>query len=373
MKLAQFTTLSVGGIGMSVTHLERAHEFYSAAQIDSRFRSGHILGGGSNVVISDNPLAEALVIIRSQSRVNLPPVDAEGTVTFDAAEPWSDVADALVLAGLKSVENLVGIPGTVGGAVVQNIGAYGSELSSVVHSVTVYDREDNETLCLTAEECDFSYRNSLFKGSTSPRFVVMSLRLHVQFGASHVPNYDELAEVLELRDGPRPHGYSISSVRSAVLSLRASKNMIFDASDGESRGVGSFFVNPLVSVDEIPRIAAATPCAVEDVPHYPVDAASNNGNSQRWPVLTKVPAAWLIENAGFLKGYRSGRIGLACGHALSIVNATGAGLAEEILELASQIRAAVQTKFGVSLDLEPILLGFSPKELDKYSLGSLAT
>ena len=246
-------------------------------------------------------------------------------------------------AGLSGIEALSGIPGNLGAAPMQNIGAYGQEIAETVRGVGVYDRELRRTRQLSAAECEFSYRNSLFK--RSERFVVLSVQLRLTpSGLSQPVRYLELARALGIEPG---ESAPLSEVRNAVLELRRGKGMVLDPADPDSRSAGSFFLNPLVSLAVADALPAEAP---------------------RWPAadgLVKLSAAWLIERAGFSRGYSGGRkeVALSGKHTLAITNRGGAK-ARQVLELATEVRDGVAGTFGVLLVPEPRLIGLEMPQFE---------
>jgi UDP-N-acetylmuramate dehydrogenase len=243
-----------------------------------------------------------------------------------------------VARGPAGVECLSGIPGTVGGTPVQNVGAYGQEVSDTIASVVAFDMVSAVPVTIPTVDCGFSYRMSRFK-SEPGRYVVTSVTFRFAPGAPTV-RYPDLRDRLAHAGIGQP---TLDDLRRAVIAVRRSKGMVVDAADSDSRSVGSFFMNPVVTVaarDVIARVAAETP------PAFPAGTD-----------LVKVPAAWLIERAGFQKGHVDGRVGISTKHPLALVNRGGA-TARDVVRLATHIKHEVATRFGVSLRPEPIFVGF---------------
>ena len=317
MNLSELTTLRLGGPVRSLVTCTTEDELIEAARSDA-----FLLGGGSNVVMPDEGL-EHVALVRTTRWFHY-----GETVVVDAGVPWDWVVEQTLEAGFSGLEAMSGIPGTVGAAPIQNIGAYGAELSSFVTSLRVFDRSVGSVVELPASECGFAYRTSAFKRSPE-RWVVLSVRLSL--ASSDMPvRYAELARVLGVEIGATAPP---AAVREAVLHLRRGKGMVLDADDPDSVSAGSFFTNPLV------------PAAPEGAPSWPDPSG-----------LVKVSAAWLIEQSGFGKGWGAGRIGLSSKHTLALVN-RGGGTTEELLAVAREIRAGVQARFGITLENEPVIVG----------------
>ncbi len=241
------------------------------------------------------------------------------------------------MSGYRGVECLSGIPGLVGGTPIQNVGAYGQEVSSTVASVTVYDRETDQITVLSNADCGFAYRTSIFNTTARDRYIVLSVRFCLSRSGSPKITYRDLME----RFGEREP--SLVEVREAVLSIRRSKSMVIDRSDPNSRSAGSFFKNPIVERAVYERISAE----FSNVPFFDVDVSH-----------VKIPAAWLIENAGFAKGSALGNAGISANHTLAIIN-RGNASAADIINLKNAVESAVHKKFGIRLVPEPIFVGFS--------------
>ena len=317
MNLSELTTLRLGGPARSLRTCTTEDEVVEAG------RSGaFLLGGGSNVVLPDEGLDD-VALVRSMGWSQ-----SGATVSVQAGLTWDVVVTRALAAGLSGLEAMSGIPGTAGAAPIQNIGAYGAEVSTYLTSVRVLDRTSGETLDLPAAACGFGYRTSRFKQEPG-RWVVLSIGLELPTAQQPV-RYAELARALGVEVGdPAP----AAEVREAVLQLRRSKGMVLDPSDPDSVSAGSFFTNPLV---------AAAP---EGAPSWPDPSG-----------LVKVSAAWLIEQSGFGKGWGDGRIGLSSKHTLAVVN-RGGGTTAELLAFARTIRDGVRDRFGITLVNEPVIVG----------------
>jgi UDP-N-acetylmuramate dehydrogenase len=306
-----------------------------------------ILGGGSNLVVSDEGFDGTVIQVatRGVSRGAGP-----GVLTVAAGEDWDAVVAGTVAAGLAGLECLSGIPGLTGATPIQNVGAYGQEVAETITVVRVYDRVTGDVLDVPNERCDFGYRTSRFRGAG--RFVVLGVtfRLAVQVLSAPV-RYAELAAALGVPVGGQAES---AEARAAVIELRQRKGMVIDPADADTRSVGSFFVNPVLDAPALAAVEAAARarCGPQTrVPRFEV-AGSGDG-------LAKVPAAWLIEHAGFGKGYDPGDgARISAKHTLALVNAGTASTAA-LLALAREIRDGVRDAFGVSLAPEPVLVGVS--------------
>ena len=262
-------------------------------------------------------------------------VSRDGTrVQVAAGEEWDSFVAQCVAWGLAGLEALSGIPGSSGAGPIQNVGAYGQEVAQTVHSVRVYDRATDGIEEMGPSECRFGYRSSRFK--YQDRFVVLSVTFELERSRLSTPiRYAELAGALGVSIGDRA---PLAEVREAVLSLRRGKGMVIDPADPDSVSAGSFFTNPILTPDEL----AAIP-----------------GDPPSWPEpdgRVKTSAAWLIQHAGFTRGYGDGRIGISTKHTLALVN-RGGGTTAELIALAREIASGVQAKFGVALHPEPVLVG----------------
>jgi UDP-N-acetylmuramate dehydrogenase len=343
VKLADYTTVRLGGPARAFVRGETEHELIDAVRsADAAGEPLLILGGGSNLVVSDEGFDGTVVQVatRGVSRDGGP-----GVLTVAAGEDWDAVVARSVAEGLAGLECLSGIPGLTGATPIQNVGAYGQEVAETITAVRVYDRVTGDVHQIPNERCDFGYRTSRFRGAG--RFVVLSVtfRLAVQVLSAPV-RYAELAATLGV-----PVGGQVESAeaREAVIELRQRKGMVIDPADPDTRSVGSFFVNPVLDAPALAAVEAAARARSGPqarVPHF----AAGDG-------LAKVPAAWLIEQAGFGKGYNPGDgARISAKHTLALVNAGPASTAA-LLALAREIRDGVRDTFGVSLAPEPVLVG----------------
>ena len=269
-----------------------------------------------------------------------------GTMTVAAGEEWDAVVARTVAEGLAGVECLSGIPGLAGATPIQNVGAYGQEVSQTITRVRVYDRKTSEVLDIPNEQCGFGYRTSRFRGTD--QFVVLSVTFGLAVQIRSVPvRYPELAAALGVSPGDQVES---SEARSAVIELRQRKGMVINPADPDTRNSGSFFVNPVLDADAMAFVEAAARARCGPGTRVPRFAAKEEG-------LVKVPAAWLIERAGFGKGYNPGDgARISSKHTLALVNSGSASTAG-LMALAREIRDGVRDIFGVSLAPEPVLVG----------------
>jgi UDP-N-acetylmuramate dehydrogenase len=336
--LAPLSTLGVGGPTRWFVRATTAAEVAAAHRWSlERGVSLFVLGGGSNIVIADQGF-DGLVLQIALTGVVISGSGSEHLVTAAAGEPWDPLVQSTVDRQLAGLECLSGIPGTVGGTPIQNVGAYGQEVSETIEQVAVYDRDRCEMMTLTSAECGFSYRGSRFKGSDAGRFIVCEVTYRLRRGASQ-PSYPDVRREME-RAGLRDP--TADAVRRAVLAVRRRKGMVIDDADPDTRSVGSFFMNPVVTAADRERVAAA---AGNEPPAF----AMPDGH-------LKLPAAWLIERAGFRRGESDGAAGISSKHTLALVNRGGA-TARDVLRLASRIKRQVWERFGVSLRPEPVFVG----------------
>ena len=346
VSLAPLTTLELGGTASSFAEIDRV----ATAKEAIRWAGRHdqplaVLGGGSNVVVADEGFAGMAVRVVMRGIQ----VEADGDavrVTAAAGEPWDELVEMTVAEDLAGLECLSGIPGWVGATPIQNVGAYGQDVAAVIEAVRVLDLTSLEERTLGPEQCSFGYRTSAFREFPG-RFLVLSATYALKRGGQPKVEYRELRRALGIgRSAP-----SLADVSKAVLDLRRGKSMVIEGNDPNRRSVGSFFVNPVIdgvtlaSLDERLRASGALP-ATESVPTYP----AADGQS-------KIPAAWLIEKAGFEKGLRRGSFGISSAHALVLIH-HGGGTSAELVALARDIREGVRRQFDIELQPEPVFLGF---------------
>ena len=324
VRLAELTTLAVGGPIERLVEVESAEELVAAVRdADEAGTPLLLLGGGSNVVAPDEGWPGDVVLVRSRG------IERDGDrLTVQAGHDWDHLVAFTVENRLAGMEALSGIPGSTGATPIQNVGAYGQEVAETITGVRVYDRAEKTERVLSPAECGFAYRDSRLKRDPA-RFVVLEVTFGLRPGAGSMPvTYAELARTLGVGIGePAPLG----DVRDAVLRLRRGKGMVWDAADPDSRSAGSFFTNPIVPAAR----------AVEGCPSWPA------GDGK-----VKLSAAWLVQHAGFGRGTRDGRVGTSSKHSLALTTEDGATTAE-LLAFAGRVVATVEERFGVALEREP--------------------
>jgi UDP-N-acetylmuramate dehydrogenase len=348
--LAPLSTFGVGGAARWFTRVANTADLADAlAWAAARRTAVFLLGGGSNVIVADEGF-DGLVVHVGIEGVTYEPAGADTVVTAGAGESWDRLVAACVAQGLAGVECLSGIPGTVGGTPIQNVGAYGQDVAQTIDSVDVCDRGDGTCRTIAAGECRFAYRASRFKGEDAGRFVVCAVRFRLRPGSPTV-GYPDLRAELERAGATEP---TLGQVRAAVIAVRRRKGMVIDAGDVDTRSVGSFFMNPVIPAEHHARVSAA---AGVEAPGF----AAGDGR-------VKVPAAWLIEHAGFRKGHVDGAVGISSKHTLALINRGGA-TARDVLRLALTIKRGVAERFEVFLRPEPNFVGFDADALDELRIG----
>jgi UDP-N-acetylmuramate dehydrogenase len=337
--LADLTTLGVGGSARWFAAAKTRGDVHTAYDwCRQRGLPLWVLAGGSNVVVADGGF-DGLVLQMAIAGVDTKPAGEALLVEAGAGEPWDLLVARLVGEGWAGVECLSGIPGTVGGTPIQNVGAYGQEVASIIDAVEAFDGDGGELVRLDPAACGFSYRGSRFKATDAGRFVICGVRFRLRRAAPTL-SYPDVRRWLEANAVARP---TLGDVRSAVLAIRRSKGMVADGLDPEARSVGSFFMNPVIAEAERARLAAATGM---DVPARPLPGGQ-----------ARVPAAWLIERAGWGRGDTDGTVGISSKHPLAIVNRGGARAAD-VVRFAARVKRRVADQLGVWLQPEPVFVGF---------------
>ena len=336
--LANHTSLRIGGPAKNFVHATTEDELVNAVKAaDAAGEEVLIIGGGSNVLVADAGFNGT--VIRVETKGNTYHVDAcsGGMITVAAGEDWDQFVAWILEKGFGGLETMSGIPGTVGGAPIQNIGAYGHEVSEVIARVRTWDRKAGAYKTFSNSECEFSYRSSVFKKNPG-RYVIIDVTFQLRNGEMSLPiKYKELASYLGVELESR---VLVSEVRKAVLALRAAKGMLLDAKDHDTWSAGSFFVNPVLSAEAAAKLPADAPRWVQE-----------DGR-------VKTSAAWLMENAGFKKGQIHNGAGVSNKHVLALIN-NGSASAADIAELARKAKKMVQEKFGVELEPEVRFIGIS--------------
>jgi UDP-N-acetylmuramate dehydrogenase len=349
--LSLLTTAAVGGPAGKYVEARTEAEIIDAVRTaDAAGEPVLIVGGGSNLLISDDGFPGTVVKIASEGfTVNAEDSCGGVAVVVQAGHNWDALVEHAVLHAWSGIEALSGIPGATGATPVQNVGAYGSEVSQTIAAVRTWDRTRNAVQTFTNSELKFGYRDSILKQTTvdgSPRYVVLTVEFQLPIGRMSAPiRYAELARSLGVEPGKRAYS---NDVRREVLRLRASKGMVLDAADRDTYSTGSFFTNPIVPLD----VAATLP---DNAPQYP---AGVDG-------MVKLSAAWLIDQSGFGKGYglepdsaSGGRASLSTKHTLAITN-RGSASAKDMLAIAREVRTGVVERFGIELHPEPLLIGLT--------------
>jgi UDP-N-acetylmuramate dehydrogenase len=344
--LAPLTTLGIGGPARwttraaSVDDVAAAHEW-----AEERSLPLFVLGGGSNLVVADEGF-DGLVLQVAVTGVTTAQRGEDLILSAGAGESWDGLVAFVVQRGLAGVECLSGIPGTVGGTPIQNVGAYGQEVASVIESVIAFDRNERRSVVLSTADCEFAYRMSRFKARDAGRFVVCEVTFRLRAGAPTITYPDVVAHLSQ--QGVK--SAAVRDVREAVLSVRRRKGMVIDAADPDTRSVGSFFMNPVIDRAVFIRIDG-------NPPHYMMDNDT-----------VKIPAAWLIERSGFGRGHADGAVGLSTKHPLAIINRGGA-TARDVVRFARRIKSAVLDRFGIVLRPEPVFVGFNDDPDVQYLRG----
>ena len=336
--LRDYTSLHLGGPAKKFVHAKSEEELVNAVkEADAAGEKVLIIGGGSNVLIGDEGFDGT--VIRVETKGNSYHVDAcsGGMITVAAGEDWDEFVEWILGKGFVGLETLSGIPGTIGASPIQNIGAYGHEVSEVIARVRTWDRKAGAYKTFSNSECGFEYRSSIFKREKD-RFVIIDVTFQLKNGEMSLPiKYEELARALNVKLEER---VLVDQVRKAVLSLRALKGMLLDKRDRDTWSAGSFFVNPILSAD----VAATLP---DDAPRWP----QTDGR-------VKTSAAWLMERAGVKKGDCYEGAGVSTKHVLALVN-NGTAKSSDLIELARSSRRAVKDKFGITLEPEVQFVGLS--------------
>ena len=344
--LAPYTTLGVGGPARwFVTATTESEVAAAVAFARDRALPLFVLGGGSNLVVSDDGFPGLVLHIALPGvREELEKQDGLVYVTAAAGESWDELVQFAVDRNLQGMECLAGIPGTVGGTPVQNVGAYGQEIAQTLVSVRCFDTRTSAMVDMTNADLGFGYRTSLLNSSERGRYIVLRVTFALRHcrDASVQPNlsYADLKRMF-----PEPARPTLAEVAEAVRGIRRAKGMVVDAHDPDSRSAGSFFRNPIVPADVLTRVAVAAGLSEREVPHWPA------GES-----CVKLPAAWLLEHAGFVRGLVLGRAGISTKHTLALVNRGGA-TERDVSALRERIVAGVRDKFGVELEQEPVNVG----------------
>ena len=344
--LAPLTTFRIGGPARfyveakSIADVEAAVHFARTRDVPL-----FILGGGSNLLVADSGWP-GLVMKVAIDGIERRASEGEGKAIFDvgAGESWDHFVSHAVSAHCAGVECLSGIPGSLGGTPVQNVGAYGQEVSETIESVQVFDRKDNQVRELCNEACGFSYRSSIFNTTERGRFIILRVTYALTPGGQPHLEYADLERHFE-GWGTSPN---LAETREAVRHIRARKGMLIVEGDPDCQSAGSFFKNPVLSEQQHQDLNKRAEAKKLTIPSYPALEKQH-----------KVSAAWLVEHSGFARGYTLGRTGISSKHTLAIVNHGGA-TAVEILSLKNQVQQRVEEIWGVLLETEPVFVGINP-------------
>jgi len=341
--LAPLTTFRIGGPARFFVEAKSSNEIQEAV----RFAHTNevplfVLGGGSNLVVADSGWP-GLVLKIGITGIERRAGTEDGRVVFDvgAGESWDRFVSQAVRAQCAGIECLSGIPGSVGGTPVQNVGAYGQEVSETIDSVEVLDLRDGQIRELCREACGFAYRSSIFNTTERGRFIILRVTYALAPGGGPHLEYADLKRHFEGRESAP----NLAEVREAVRRIRAHKGMLIVEGDPDSRSAGSFFKNPVLSEQEHDELKKRAEAKKLTVPSYPALEKSH-----------KVSAAWLVEHSGFSRGFGFGHVGLSSKHVLAIVN-RGDATAAEVLALKYQIQQRVEEIWGVRLEPEPVFVG----------------
>jgi UDP-N-acetylmuramate dehydrogenase len=340
--LAPLTTLKVGGAARyfieatSTAEVSQAVEFSKSADLPL-----FILAGGSNLVISDAGWP-GLVLKVGITGINHRHGHDEVIFEAGAGEDWDKFVGMVVAHNIAGIECLSGIPGSVGASPVQNVGAYGQEVSNTIESVVALDLRDGQVHELSNQDCGFSYRTSIFNSTERGRYIILQVNYSLKHGAEAYVAYADLKKYFA--------GWSekptLANVRDAVRKIRAGKGMLITAGDDDCRSAGSFFKNPILSADQYQALTARAAAKNLQIPSYPALDAQK-----------KVSAAWLVEHSGFSRGYGNGPVGISRKHALAIVN-RGNATAADIVAFKQDVQQRVEEIWGILLEPEPVFVGF---------------
>lgn len=343
IELKNLTTLKIGGAARFFVSAETEEDVVEAVNFaDEHDLPIFVLGGGSNVLISDKGF-DGLVLQINLRGIEIVKEDGDETIiSAKAGEDWDEFVKLCVEKNLAGIECLSGIPGFVGATPIQNVGAYGQEVSETISRVKVFDRKSKEILTLNNSECKFTYRASIFNTTDKNRFVVLQVNYKLQKNGAPKIVYKDL---IRFFDGKNP---DLKETREAVCRIRAEKAMLVRQDGLDAQSAGSFFKNPFVTKSQFEKIAeTAKTLNLGDVPNFTTDDEN-----------VKIPAAWLIENSGFHKGFQKGNAGLSTKHTLALTN-RGNAKATEIIALKDEIQREVLKTFGIELKTEPVFVGFT--------------
>lgn len=339
--LAPMTTIGIGGPARFFCEAIIVDDVRAAVQWASdNDQPLFIMAGGSNLLISDDGFP-GLVLQIGLCGVTVESEDDFATVKVAAGEPWDPFVAMAVDRGWAGIECLSGIPGSTGATPIQNVGAYGQDVSETIIRVEALDRTTGRVTSFTKSDCRFGYRASLFKNHERERYVVLTVTFRLERGGAASVRYPELKRYLEERGQSLE---DLTTVRNGVIAIRKRKGMVIDPADPDTRSDGSFFMNPVLAPADFAQFRKNE--GADTAPNFPASDGT-----------VKLSAAWLIEHAGFQKGFTLGNVGLSTKHTLAVVN-RGGGTAREVVELVTLVQDRVRKKFGVEIHPEPNFIGF---------------
>ena len=343
ISLKEYTTIKLGGFAKYFAECNSEEEIKDALIYSQQNKlKTFILGGGSNVVFSDNGFNGLVIKINLKGLQIHSETKDRIILKVSAGENWDNFVKYCVNNNLAGLECLSGIPGSVGASPMQNIGAYGQEVKNTIIYVKTLDRETFKPVVFTNEDCDFGYRQSRFKNQDKDRYIITEVMFRLVRGGEPEIKYPELIKSIyeDIKPEDTINGKpGLSKVRETVLNLRRKKSMVVDENDPDSVSCGSFFLNPVISEDDFKELLNKIPHTETQIPNYPTEEG------------IKLSSAFLIEQSGFVKGFTKNGIGISSKHSLAIINM--GGTTKALIELTEEIKSAVYQKFGISLVPEP--------------------
>ena len=341
--LAPYTTFRIGGPARRFCTVTSETALKVVLGIAAENEWKHfILGGGSNLLVADSGFDGLVIQVAIDAPIRMARLEEEVLVYAPAGLDWNALVLQMCEQGISGVECLAGIPGLVGGSPIQNIGAYGQEVADTIHGVSAYDFETREFVDLSHADCAFAYRTSLFNSTQRDRYVVTSVTFRFDRNAKPNLTYADLKNHFAASTTPP----TPLDIYHAVREIRHAKGMLLVEGEQDCRSAGSFFKNPIVPTASLTDIATALNLPAEKIPNWPTN-----------PGFTKLPAAWLLDQAGFHKGFALGNAGISSRHTLALIN-RGQASAADIVLLRDTIQQEVAARFGIYLEQEPVQLGF---------------
>ncbi len=341
--LSDFTTIGLGGKAKYFAECRTVKEIYDSLEFALKNKlSVQIMSGGSNIIFRDEGF-EGIVIKIDLKGMELTEKGMYEYAKVSAGENWDEFVIACIGRGLSGIECLSGIPGSAGATPIQNVGAYGQEVKDIIVSVTAIDRSTLKIVTFNNEDCNFGYRQSRFKNRDKDKYIITEINFRFKKNAEPLIKYTDLQKLLDSRkifERSKDLREKLYLIRDAVLDTRKGKSMLIDKSDPNSKSCGSFFMNPLLNDKDLDKLKSAA--GMNAIPVY------QSGNKN------KIPAAWLIEKAGFHKGYIKNGVGISKNHSLALININGT--TRDLLDLAEEIEQSVFYKFGIRLCKEPVIV-----------------